>query len=325
MIGAFVFGVLAICALLLWLASEDKVARGARRPNLPTMPRTDADTGDRPAPAHAAENDFATVQCTVQAAPNMPVGRILAHAVDVEGTEPGTVLISTSRETDLIVTLDPGRWTLLWSLGDLPSGFHIGTVDLVEGEVFTCALSPTGVPVSGRVVDPKGEPLPDTRVEGCGPSVQSDADGRFQFVVPFGLLRGLGRTCTLRARFEDGLLSRYSQPSKASALRPGPHILTLDPSPVAGMGITLRQVEDGIQVSRVHPGTPAEDADLRAGDLILSVDGHSTEGMKTHDFIPYGVGVEGTTVVLEIERDGQSLRKSFRRERIVKLGDTGGR
>ena len=40
------------------------------------------------------------------------------------------------------------------------------------------------------------------------------------------------------------------------------------------------------------------------------------------DFIPLGVGTEGSTVVLDLDRDGQRLRKSFRRERIVKV-DTG--
>jgi C-terminal processing protease CtpA/Prc len=87
------------------------------------------------------------------------------------------------------------------------------------------------------------------------------------------------------------------------------------------MGITIRQGEYGLEVSYVHPGTPAEDADLRVGDQILMVDGHDTSGMSSMEFIPFGVGPEGSTVGLEIERDGQQLRKSFRRERIVKLDE----
>ena len=198
-------------------------------------------------------------------------------------------------------------------------------MDLVEGDVFHCAVAPDGVPVSGVVMDTRGNPLAGLRIDGCGPRHESDESGHFAFTVPFAALRGAGRACTLRARYEDGLLARYSAPAKVTALTPGPFTLTVDASPVAGMGVSLRQADDGLYIGYVHPGTPAEDADLHAGDRILSVDGHDTEGMTAMEFIPLGVGAEGSTVVLELEREGQQIRKSFRRERIVKLEDTGGK
>ncbi len=324
-----VLAALGLCGLLLWLRHVDKAPKGrARTARLPTMSGPRPDTGHATAaPEHAADNDFATIQCTVSthADVHIPPGRLYATAVDVDDADDGSVMDGTANGDELILTVPPGRWALTWGVGNLPTGFPIGTVDLVEGEVFHCALAPNGVPISGVVVDPHGEPVPNVRVEGCGPGKPTDSDGHFAFTVPFGLLRGAEHACALRARFEDGLLARYSDPAHVTALTPGPFTLTLDPSPVAGMGITLRSLDDGLYVGYVHPGTPAEDADLRVGDKLLSVDGHDTEGMTPMQFIPYGVGAEGSTVVLDLERNGQQLRKSFKRERIVKLEDTGGR
>lgn len=323
-----VLAALGLCALLLWLRHLDKAPKGrARTAKLPTMAAPKPDTGHAAAPERARDNDFATIQCTVSthADVHIPPGRLVATAVESDDAEVGDVLTGTTNGDELILTVPAGRWSLTWALGGLPTGFSIGTVDLVEGDVFRCALAPNGVPVSGIVIDPRGNPLPNVRLSGCGPGKPTDADGRFAFTVPFGMLRGAEHRCTLRARFEDGLLSRYSDSAHVTALTPGPFTLTLDASPVAGMGITLRMLDDGLHVGYVHPGTPAEEADLRVGDRILSVDGHDAEGMTAMQFIPYGVGAEGSTVVLDLEREGQAIRKSFKRERIVKLEDTGGR
>ena len=51
-------------------------------------------------------------------------------------------------------------------------------------------------------------------------------------------------------------------------------------------------------------GSPAEDAGLQAGDVILKIDGTSTQGMSTNELDVYGP--EGTTVTLEIGRAGES-------------------
>lgn len=324
-LAALTLGALVLCALLLWAQRVDKAPRGKpRQARLPTM-APKADTGHAKPTVHHAENDFATVQCTVTASggAQAPTGQLRATAVEADDVEPGTVETSVANGTEMMLTLPPGRWTLAWGFGHMPAGMPLGTVDLLEGDVFHCAVSPQGVPVTGVVLDNSGRPLGGIRLGGCGRSPKTNTEGQFSFIVPFAALRGAEHTCSLRARWEDGMLSRYSDGVNVSALTPGPFALTLDASPVAGMGIALDGREDGIYVGSVHPGTPAEDADLRAGDRILEVDGHDTTGMTVMDFIPYGVGKEGSTVVLELDRDGQEVRKSFRRERIVKV-DTGG-
>ncbi|MSP55368.1 MAG: PDZ domain-containing protein [Myxococcales bacterium] len=321
---ALTLGAVMVCLLLLWAEHADRAPSGKpRQARLPTMaPR--ADTGHaKPAPQRA-ENDFATVQCTVTGSggAQVPTGQLRATAVEADDVEPGTIRTALAHGAEMTLTLPPGRWTLAWGFGRMPVGMPLGTVDLLDGDIFHCAVSPQGVPISGVVLDTAGHPLAGVRLGGCGRSPKTDADGQFSFTVPFAALRGAEHTCSLRARWEDGMLSRYSDGATVSALTPGPFSLSLDASPVAGMGIALDGREDGIYVANVHPGTPAEDADLRAGDRILEVDGHETTGMSVMDFIPYGVGKEGSTVVLQLDRDGEDVRKSFRRERIVKV-DTG--
>ena len=45
-----------------------------------------------------------------------------------------------------------------------------------------------------------------------------------------------------------------------------------------GVGITIYQVGEGVHVAEVIPGTPAAETNLRAGDIITSVDGVSLKG-----------------------------------------------
>ena len=45
-----------------------------------------------------------------------------------------------------------------------------------------------------------------------------------------------------------------------------------------GVGITIYQVNEGVHVAEVIPGTPAAETNLRAGDIITSVDGVSLKG-----------------------------------------------
>ncbi len=58
-------------------------------------------------------------------------------------------------------------------------------------------------------------------------------------------------------------------------------------------------------VSGVIEGTPAEEAELRDGDLIYMVDGTLTQGMDTSDVVALIRGEENTTVHLTLIRDGE--------------------
>lgn len=58
-------------------------------------------------------------------------------------------------------------------------------------------------------------------------------------------------------------------------------------------------------ISGVIEGTPAEESDLRDGDIIYMVDGTSTQGMDTDDVVALIRGEENTTVHLTLVRSGE--------------------
>ena len=72
--------------------------------------------------------------------------------------------------------------------------------------------------------------------------------------------------------------------------------------------------KDSLWTYAVNPyeGKPAQRAGLQAGDRILSVDGKKTEGMSVSEVSNNLRGVPGTTVVIEIEREG--VDKPFKLE-----------
>jgi len=71
-----------------------------------------------------------------------------------------------------------------------------------------------------------------------------------------------------------------------------------------GVGLEVRIDPDTqrIMVSRPLPGTPGQRAGLLAGDVILEIDGQSTEGMTTVDAVAVIRGPVGTSVRLGIQR-----------------------
>lgn len=62
--------------------------------------------------------------------------------------------------------------------------------------------------------------------------------------------------------------------------------------------------ELGTYIVNPYEGKPAQKAGLMAGDRILSVDGKSTKGLSVSEVSNNLRGVPGSTVVLEIEREG---------------------
>ena len=73
-----------------------------------------------------------------------------------------------------------------------------------------------------------------------------------------------------------------------------------------GIGAVVRMNEANyIEIVRPMDGQPAEVAGLRPGDLVLAVDGESTENMGLYEAIALIRGPRGTTVTLTILRPGE--------------------
>ena len=64
----------------------------------------------------------------------------------------------------------------------------------------------------------------------------------------------------------------------------------------SGVGIWLRQVGDGLSVSSVQPASPASEAGVRAGDVLVSVNGKSAKGLSVAAAAAALRGVAGSKV-----------------------------
>ncbi len=89
---------------------------------------------------------------------------------------------------------------------------------------------------------------------------------------------------------------------------------------VTGVGLTLAPDPDEQRpvVVRLQPTSPAQVAELRLGDRLLTVDGKSTRELSSDDVQQLLEGAPGTTVVLKLERDRRIFEVSLIR-RVVEV------
>lgn len=84
-----------------------------------------------------------------------------------------------------------------------------------------------------------------------------------------------------------------------------------------GIGVYMTQDKyDNIVVLLPIEGSPAEEAGLKTGDIIVRVNGEECTGMEITMVANKVKGEEGTTVELEIERDGEIINKTITRRTV---------
>ena len=84
----------------------------------------------------------------------------------------------------------------------------------------------------------------------------------------------------------------------------------------AGIGVTFSMKQAGGYISSVMQETPASEAGLEPGDLIIEVDGTSIEGMTASEVKELVGGKEGTNVEIGILRNNVKKYFSITRRRI---------
>jgi carboxyl-terminal processing protease len=85
-----------------------------------------------------------------------------------------------------------------------------------------------------------------------------------------------------------------------------------------GIGASVRKNGEFMVVTDPYEGWPAQKADIRAGDILMEIDGKSTKGKTTEDISKALKGQAKTSVKLTLKREGEPklLEKTVMREEI---------
>lgn len=85
-----------------------------------------------------------------------------------------------------------------------------------------------------------------------------------------------------------------------------------------GIGALLSQDKTTLVISidTVYKGSPAEEAGLQSGDIIVSADGIAAEGQELSSFVENIRGAENTKVTLVINRNGEEMTFEVIRRKV---------
>ena len=78
-----------------------------------------------------------------------------------------------------------------------------------------------------------------------------------------------------------------------------------------GIGSLIQQRDKQVIISEVYEGWPAQKSGLLAGDVILKIDGKSTEGKSSSDVSAILKGQPGSTLAIEVFRPTKNKKLSF--------------
>lgn len=87
-------------------------------------------------------------------------------------------------------------------------------------------------------------------------------------------------------------------------------------SKIYGIGVNIYSNSGKTEIFNVMPGTPADFAQLKQGDIITAVDGKDISGMNISDVASLVRGPENSIVEITILREGKKLTKKIKRKEI---------
>lgn len=87
-------------------------------------------------------------------------------------------------------------------------------------------------------------------------------------------------------------------------------------SKIYGIGVNIYSNAGKTEIFNVMPGTPADFAQLKQGDIITAVDGKDISGMNISEVASLVRGPENSIVELTILRDGKKINKKIKRKEI---------
>lgn len=92
---------------------------------------------------------------------------------------------------------------------------------------------------------------------------------------------------------------------------------SLSDTKLVGIGIMYTTQEEGLLLSDVLPGSPAQEGGLLPGDIIVAVDGHSTKAVTAEEASSWIQGEEGTKVRITYLRGDRRFTRSLSRATVV--------
>ena len=117
-----------------------------------------------------------------------------------------------------------------------------------------------------------------------------------------------GELCRIYAYRKDGHLQARSELVDLE-LYPGETLsleLDLPEDEIGGLGIGFSEHEEGVQVTFVQPGSPADEFGLQTGDIIVEVDGYDALELDQDEFIATMTGPVGSEVLFVVTWEGDT-------------------
>ena len=84
-----------------------------------------------------------------------------------------------------------------------------------------------------------------------------------------------------------------------------------------GIGVGVYYTKEGILLKEIYKDYPADKAELKAGDLIISVDGQSIKNMERDQLSMFLKGIPNSTFEVEVNRQGEVFKSQLTREKVI--------
>jgi carboxyl-terminal processing protease len=84
-----------------------------------------------------------------------------------------------------------------------------------------------------------------------------------------------------------------------------------------GIGALIHQQNGNVIISEPYEGLPADKAGLKAGDIILEVNGQVSKGKTSDQVREFLRGQAGSEIKIKVLREGKEIEKTFHREEIT--------